>query len=100
MPEALTRIRTPSFSGPDKGYAASRRSSHYVCFVQGGILAIDTSPATDTVVATAGMDGQVHVFDRAAGRIVAELQGHSKKVNGAVQGLWWLCVLGAIALQL
>lgn len=48
---------------------------------KGGILAIDTSPENDTVVATAGVDGQVHVFDRQAGRILAELQGHSKKVN-------------------
>lgn len=51
------------------------------------------------MVATAGMDGQAHIFDRAAGRIVGELQGHSKKVNGALKppgfgkcqglGSWW-----------
>lgn len=53
-----------------------------VLSLQPGILAIDTSPASDTVLATAGADGDVHVFDRAAERVLASLQGHSKKVNG------------------
>jgi len=34
------------------------------------------------VVATAGADGDVHLFDRAAELVLATLQGHSKKVNG------------------
>ena len=41
------------------------------------------SPAGDNVVATAGADGDVHLFDRSAERVLATLQGHSKKVNGA-----------------
>ena len=35
------------------------------------------------MVATAGADGEVHLFDRSAGRVTATLQGHSKKINGA-----------------
>lgn len=50
--------------------------------LQGGIKAIDTSPASSAVVATAGGDGVVAVYDSAAGRLLAELKGHSKKVNG------------------
>ena len=33
-------------------------------------------------MATAGADGDVHLFDRAAELVLATLQGHSKKVNG------------------
>lgn len=49
---------------------------------QGGIKAIDTSPTNSSVVATAGGDGVVAVYDSSAGRLLAELRGHSKKVNG------------------
>jgi WD40 repeat protein len=49
---------------------------------QGGIKAIDTSPASSSVVATAGGDGVVAVYDSAAGRLLSELRGHTKKVNG------------------
>lgn len=49
---------------------------------QGGIKAIDTSPASSSVVATAGGDGLVAVYDSAAGRLLSELRGHTKKVNG------------------
>lgn len=52
---------------------------------QGGILAIDLSPGNEEVVATAGADALVEIFDRSAGRIIAQLSGHSKKVNGALQ---------------
>jgi WD40 repeat protein len=51
-------------------------------FLQGGIKAIDTSPASSSVVATAGGDGVVAVYDSAAGRLLSELRGHTKKVNG------------------
>lgn len=47
---------------------------------QGGILAIDTSA---DVAATAGADGSVVLFDRAAGRVRAHLSAHAKRVTGA-----------------
>lgn len=34
------------------------------------------------MVATAGGDGVVAVYDSGAGRLLAELRGHTKKVNG------------------
>ena len=49
---------------------------------QGGILSIDVAPGNEDLVATAGADGVVVMFDRGAGRIKASLTGHSKKVNG------------------
>lgn len=50
---------------------------------KGGILAIDVSPAADGVLATAGVDGAVQVFDREGEKVLASLKGHSKKVNSA-----------------
>ena len=52
--------------------------------VQAGILAIAVSPDSDGVVATAGADATVQVLDRGEGRVLASLQGHTKKVNGAL----------------
>ena len=51
--------------------------------VQGGILSIDAAPGSESLVASAGADGVVVLFDHGAGRIKASLNGHSKKVNGA-----------------
>ncbi len=50
--------------------------------MQGGILSIDAAPGGESLVATAGADGVVVLFDHSAGRIKASLTGHSKKVNG------------------
>lgn len=50
---------------------------------QGGILAIDTAPGGDDLVATAGADGSVVLFDRAAGRVRSQLAAHAKRVTGA-----------------
>ncbi len=50
--------------------------------MQGGILSIDAAPGSESLVATAGADGVVVLFDHSAGRIKASLTGHSKKVNG------------------
>ncbi|KAK9838127.1 hypothetical protein WJX81_002866 [Elliptochloris bilobata] len=49
---------------------------------KGGILAIDTSPGGDDLVATAGADGSVVLFDRAAGRVRSQLAAHAKRVTG------------------
>ena len=50
--------------------------------MQGGILAIDVAPDNANIVATAGTDGAVHLFDRQDQRILANLSKHSKKVTG------------------
>ena len=50
--------------------------------MQGGILSIDCALDNDNLLATAGADAAVVVFDREASRIRATLTGHSKKVNG------------------
>ena len=51
--------------------------------MQGGILAIDVAPDNPQLLATAGADGAVHLFDRADERITANLTRHTKRVNGA-----------------
>ena len=51
--------------------------------MQGGILSIDTAPDAPHLLATAGADGTLVLFDREAGRIRAQLTGHSKKINSA-----------------
>ena len=43
-------------------------------------MALAVAPDTDSVVATAGVDGTVAVYDRTAAQTVATLKGHSKKV--------------------
>ncbi|KFM23814.1 U-box domain-containing protein 72, partial [Auxenochlorella protothecoides] len=48
---------------------------------KGGILAIDLAPGSGDLAATAGADGCVQVYDVAGARSVAELAGHSKRVN-------------------
>ena len=50
--------------------------------LQGGILALDLSPAGESVVATAGADASVQLYDRGAERVLATLSGHTKKVYG------------------
>lgn len=45
-------------------------------------MSVDAAPGSEGLVATAGADGVVVLFDRSAGRIKASLTGHSKKVNG------------------
>ena len=62
--------------------AAAAAVSGVCCRVQGGILSIDAAPGSESLIATAGADGVVVVFDRDAGRIRASLTGHTKKLNG------------------
>ena len=50
---------------------------------QGGILAIDL---LGDLVATAGADHSVQLFDRGAERVIASLNGHAKRVTGARRG--------------
>jgi pre-mRNA-processing factor 19 len=51
---------------------------------QPGIAALDVSPSSSTIIATGGVDGVVKVYDSSAGRELASLEGHSKRVTGVV----------------
>ena len=51
--------------------------------MQGGILSIDVAPDNENLLATAGTDSTVVLFDREASRIRASLTGHTKKINSA-----------------
>lgn len=51
---------------------------------QGGITSIAINATDEQKLATAGLDGQVQIFDRSSGRIVSCFQEHSKKVNSVV----------------
>lgn len=75
------RVVSPTVATPEDIAAFSLQHSvplHKTS--KGGILALDLSPASEAVVATAGADGTVQIFDRAADRLLASLEGHSKKV--------------------
>ncbi len=75
---------TPQVATPDDIAALTLTATHPLhAAAKGGIHAIDAAPdPEEALVATAGDDGKVCVFDRSAGRIVGELKGHSKKVLG------------------
>jgi pre-mRNA-processing factor 19 len=49
---------------------------------QSGISAIDLNPASDSVLATAGLDGTIQILDYLQGRVLGSLQGHSKRLTG------------------
>ncbi|GBF98278.1 spliceosome nuclear pre-mRNA splicing factor [Raphidocelis subcapitata] len=49
----------------------------------GGILGIDTHPDNSNIVATAGADSTVQLFDLSQQRLLPALKGHSKRVNAA-----------------
>lgn len=76
------RAVSATVATPDELAAFTLQSSHPLHKTsKGGILALDLSPAGEGVVATAGGDASVQVYDRAAERILASLTGHSKKVH-------------------
>lgn len=49
---------------------------------QGGITQIEFNPENANVVATAGVDGTVQLFDHSASRQLGALEGHTKRVSG------------------
>lgn len=63
---------------------------------QGGILSIDVNPENASVIATAGSDGTVQLFDYAAQRNYASMEGHGKRVT-SVQFVSGSVVLSASA---
>ncbi len=48
---------------------------------KGGVLALALAPGAGDVFASGGADATVQLFDRAAGRALASLAGHAKRVN-------------------
>jgi pre-mRNA-processing factor 19 len=48
---------------------------------QGGIVALDINPESPHVLATAGLDSTVQIFDHVQARILGSLQGHSKRLT-------------------
>ena len=75
------RAVSPTLATPEDLAAFSLRNSFPVHSTRkGGIAAVAVAPDADAVVATAGGDATVQLFDRAAGRALASLKGHSKKV--------------------
>ncbi|KAL3134881.1 hypothetical protein ABBQ32_007847 [Trebouxia sp. C0010 RCD-2024] len=50
---------------------------------EGGITAIDLSPASEDIIASAGRDHTVQIYDRSQERKLSELSGHTKRVTDA-----------------
>ncbi|EFN51555.1 hypothetical protein CHLNCDRAFT_140025 [Chlorella variabilis] len=76
------RAISATVATPDDLAAFALQSSHPLHKTsKGGILALDLSPAGEEVVATAGGDATVQVYDCKAERFLASLTGHSKKVH-------------------
>ena len=47
----------------------------------GGIVSLDLNPEFPSVLATAGLDSTVQVFDHVQSRVLASLQGHTKRLT-------------------
>lgn len=47
-------------------------------------MSIDVALDNENLIATAGADSVIVLFDREASRIRASLNGHSKKINSAL----------------
>ena len=72
-----------SLASPDDLAALTLASSNPLHkTTQGGITCIEIKPDQDSVVATGGADATVQLFDCAAGRQLASLEGHSKRITG------------------
>lgn len=75
------RIIPDTIASPEDIAAYTLTGTHALHATRkGGILALAVSPDADNLVATAGADSTIALFDRTAGQTVATLKGHSKKV--------------------
>lgn len=75
---------SPTLATADEISTYSLLSSHPLHkTTQGGITAIDVSPGDVPAILTAGSDGTLQLFDRDASRILAALEGHTKRVTAA-----------------
>lgn len=78
------RAVSDSVATPEDVAALALASSHAVHSArQAGISDIDLHPRLPGVAATAGADATVQLFDVAAGRSLAALKGHGKRVAAA-----------------
>ena len=82
-----------SLATPEELASASVLGSHPLHqTTAGGIVSLDVNPEFPNVLATAGLDSTVQVFDHVQGRVLASLKGHSKRLtsvayaNGKVRG--------------
>ena len=48
---------------------------------QGGVLCVAPNPSSTNLIATAGADATVQIFDKSSSRILASVEEHTKKVN-------------------
>lgn len=76
------RAVPPTVATPEDVAAYALRGAHALHkTTQGGINALDLHPRNPNIVATAGNDATVMLFDVAAAREVGALKGHGKKVT-------------------
>ena len=95
------RVVPDSLASTDELASASLLGSHPLHqTTNGGIVSIDINPEKPNVLATAGLDGTVQLFDHVQGRVLGSLQGHSKRLtsvtyaNGEVRGTHGGCMHG------
>jgi len=75
------RIVSDTVASPDDLVGYSLQGSYPIHATRkGGIFALSVSPDNDAIVASAGGDSTVQIFDHHAAQNVASLTGHSKKV--------------------
>ncbi len=76
------RAISESLATPEELQKASVTGSHPLHqTTNGGIVAIDINPERPSVLVTAGVDHTAQVFDHVQGRVLATLQGHSKRLT-------------------
>jgi len=76
------RVISPTLATPEELESMSVLSSYPVHkTTAGGIVSIDINPALPEVVATAGLDSSIQIFDTSAGRMMGSLTGHSKRLT-------------------
>lgn len=75
------RSISPTLAKPEEIAAFSLIGSYPLHSTRkGGILALAVSPLSDSIIASAGVDGSIQVFDRVATRTLTSLKAHTKKV--------------------
>ena len=60
----------------------------------GGIVSLDLNPELPSVLATAGIDSTVQVFDHVQSRVLASLQGHTKRLTSVAYANSTVCMHG------
>lgn len=77
------RALPPGLASPeDLAALVLARSAPLHKTTAGGIVAMDAHPAQPALLATAGLDATAKLYDTAAGRQLASLEGHGKRLTG------------------